>query len=645
MELPSPLLSHVEQKVTLKVPENSPFAEEQFSITVKGKQHPIQVTEGTGTFLFRPEGESTLKIETPAGILEKPISPIPLWFSILPPLLAIFMALLFREVISSLLLGIFLGTAIIGYYTHGWTGIFNGLFAIIDDYILVSLNDPGHLSVILFSMMIGGVVALISRNGGMKGVVDHISGLARSPKSGQLATWGLGIGIFFDDYANTLVVGNTMRPITDRLKISREKLAYLVDSTAAPIAAVAFITTWIGAELGYIQDGLDMINRNDTQIHNSVYSIFMNSLRFSFYPVLTLVFILMLVLKGRDFGPMLKAERNARLSDEITSSESEPPGSQDKEMKALEPVAGIRGSWWNAAIPIAVIIFGTLTGLFYTGKEACLEALPEGTLHSDSFATVWNHLHLLPGSPETPLAKLGTLIGRSDSYSALLWSSLAGIFIAMLLTIGQRIMALSDAVESLLTGFKTMLGTMIILILAWSLAKVTEDLHTADFLTNIMGDNIAPWAIPALTFLLAALIAFSTGSSWGTMAILYPLMLPAAWKISQMNGYAPEEALPIFYNTVSCVLAGSVLGDHCSPISDTTILSSLASSCDHVDHVRTQLPYALTVGGVALLIGTIPGALGAASWITYPLGIAILFGIIMLFGKKTEQQEALEFDE
>ncbi|MEM7040586.1 MAG: Na+/H+ antiporter NhaC family protein, partial [Bacteroidota bacterium] len=174
---------------------------------------------------------------------------------------------------------------------------------------------------------------------------------------------------------------------------------------------------------------------------------------------------------------------------------------------------------------------------------------------------------------------------------------------------------------------------MIILILAWGLAHVTEDLHTADFITQVMGGSVPPFLIPAITFILAAAVSFSTGSSWGTMAILYPLMIPATWVVAQADGLPPAEIMPILYNTVACVLAGSVLGDHCSPISDTTILSSLASSCNHIDHVRTQLPYALTVGTVAILAGTIPGALGVPFWISLPVSLAILYGIVHVFGK------------
>ncbi|HOI31145.1 MAG TPA: hypothetical protein PLC47_00135, partial [Bacteroidales bacterium] len=229
---------------------------------------------------------------------QQDVTPIPLWMSVLPPLIAILMALLLKEVFVALFLGILSGTTIMFYYQGSgfFVAVFKGLLAIIDTYVMQSLLDPGHMAIIIFSMVIGGMVQLITRNGGMLGVVNRLSHLAKDASSGQLVTWLLGIAIFFDDYANTLVVGNTMRPVTDRLRISREKLAYIVDSTAAPVAAIAFVTTWIGAELSYIQDGLNTIG-----LQESAYNVFFNSLAYSYYPILALVFILILVWQKRDF--------------------------------------------------------------------------------------------------------------------------------------------------------------------------------------------------------------------------------------------------------------------------------------------------------------------------------------------------------
>lgn len=589
--------------------------------------------EGTAVVQFFSGEDLAFSGHTISGPAQTGV--VPLWMSIIPPLLAILLALVFKEVIFSLVSGIFIGAAIMGGYADGFIGIFTGFFRIIDTYIINALNDSGHLSVIVFSIIIGGIVALISRNGGMQGIVNRVSKFASTARNGQLATWGLGIAIFFDDYANTLVVGNTMRAITDKLKVSREKLAYIVDSTAAPVSAIAFVTTWIGAELGYISDGLSTINANETQISEGVYSIFLNSLSYSFYPILTLFFIFYIVWRGKDYGPMLKAEKRARSGGIINPEEN---NADLTELKDLEPVEGVKHRARNAIIPVMVIVFGTLVGLLFTGFESLGSSIAEidPSVELNSWGDIWANISVLDSNIEGFTKKLGTLIGASDSYVSLLWSSLSALLVAIVLTMGQRIMNLQESVETAISGFKTMVPAILILILAWALASVTEEMHTAQFLTGVMGDAIPPWLIPVLTFVLAGFVAFSTGSSWSTMALVYPLILPATWAICNSDAYAytNAESMAIFYNVVSAVLAGSVLGDHCSPISDTTILSSLASGCNHIDHVKTQIPYALTVGGVAVLAGTLLSALGLNPLLSMLLGIGLLVGIVELLGKR-----------
>ncbi|MCD4734790.1 MAG: Na+/H+ antiporter NhaC family protein [Bacteroidales bacterium] len=594
------IIQHIPSKVIIEVTD----------IQLEGKFFAVEVNDTAGFFVIEKgiceipvvfSQKQTLKIRSGSFEFQQPVTPIPLWMSILPPLIAIMMALLLREVFSALFLGLLVGSVIICFYQGDgfFMAVFNGIFAMIDTYILESLADTDHLSIIVFSMMIGAMVALISDNGGMRGIVNKLAKHADNVASGQFVTWLLGIAIFFDDYANTLVVGNTMRPVTDRLKISREKLSYIVDSTAAPIAAIAFVTTWIGAELSYIQDGINTIGLNET-----AYNVFLSSLSYSFYPLLAIAFILMLIFTGKDFGPMYKAEKNARYSkkqfDHSNTSDSK-NGDQKKNER-----------WYNAAIPVFVVVFGTVAGLVITGLKTS------------------------PWQKDISLsANLTQVIGHSDSFKALLWSSLAAIIVALFLTISQKILTLRQSMDSLVSGFKTMLTAVLILVLAWSVALVTEYLHTADFFSGLLVSiQISPFLIPALTFLLSALISFSTGSSWGTMAILYPLILPSCWMIAQDSGLDYNASMAVFYNVVSSVLAGSVLGDHCSPISDTTILSSLASSCNHIDHVRTQLPYALIVGAVAVLFGTIPAAYGIPFYLTLPLSIVILFLIVYFKGKK-----------
>jgi Na+/H+ antiporter NhaC len=606
-DFPLIIVADTEIKILLKSDDKNIDLEdlEMLSITVNGKEASI-ISKDSEVYVNHMvrSNEKSLVVNIGEATFHHDINPIPLWMSIIPPLIAILLALMIREVITSLFIGIFSGTLIIGLYGQGLGSILLSFLHVVDVYIVKALYDESHISVIIFSMTIAAVVAVISKNGGMRGIVNRLAPYAHNAKSGQLVIWFMGILIFFDDYANTLVVGNTMRPIADKLRISREKLAYLVDSTAAPVAAIAFITTWIGAELGYIESGIAEIST----ISESPYSIFLHSLPYAFYPILTLIFMLMLILKERDFGSMLKAEKQARKSKEI---ENDPEiESSDGE---FDSKAGVIPRAYNALIPIIVIVFGAVAGMFYTGYSA----------------DVWNN------NEWGLVHKISMTIGEADSFLALLWSSVSGLFIAIVMSVAQRILKLHEAMESAFEGYKTMLPAMFILILAWSLAYITEDMHTAIFLKGLWSSSLSPIFIPAIVFILSALVSFSTGSSWGTMAILYPLLLPASYQIAVESGMGHEEAIIIFYNVVSVILAGSVFGDHCSPISDTTILSSLASSCNHIDHVRTQLPYAITVGLVSILFGSIPAAMGISSWILFPIAIVVLYAIIHFIGKES----------
>ena len=523
-------------------------------------------------------------------------TPMPLWMSILPPLVAIVMALLIKEVISSLFVGILTGTFLMAYYggASPAAALGGGVLRVVDTYIVGSLFDADHVTIIVFTLIIGGMVRIITANGGMQGVVNWLSRRARGPRSGQLMTFLMDFCIFFDDYSNTLVVGNTMRPIADKLKVSREKLAYIVDSTSAPVVAVAFVTTWIGAELSYIQDGIEAIG-----LEAAAYSVFFHSLAYSFYPFLTLGFVLMIIFSGRDFGPMLTAERKARMA---SAMETEISDSVAKPAHIID-----------ALIPLAVLIFGTIIGLIVTGYDA----------------SVWNE-------GETGFfPKLSETIGLANSYLALLWASVLSLLTAIVMTMLRGSMKFGKIMEEMMEGFKAMFNAVLILTMAWAIALVTKDMHTAEFVSQLLVQwSLSPVVVPVLTFLLAALIGFSTGTSWGTMAILYPLILPSSWLLCQDQGLSLDATMPLFYNVVASVLAGSVMGDHCSPISDTTIMSSLASSCNHLQHVRTQMPYALTVGGVAMLLGVLPTALGLPSWVAFLVAFVVLWLVVRLVGKK-----------
>lgn len=531
---------------------------------------------------------------------------IPLWLSILPPLIAILLAFLFRQVIVSLFVGIWAGAFIAGglrldsiYY------FIVSIWDTVSTYILKALNDSDHLSVILFSLLIGGMVAIISKNGGMAGVVQSISKYAKTSRSSQFLTWFAGIVIFFDDYANTLIVGNTMRGLTDKFKVSREKLAYLVDSTAAPMAAIAFVTTWIGVELGYIEDAIQLAGLPE---NHSAYSVFLESLKYSFYPILTLfVFIPFLIYTRRDYGNMLKAEEQAKKLGKVQSIEIAAEASDDLLQGKDTPKR-----WINAVVPVAVMITVTVLGLLITGTENL--------------------------GKEFRFKNLPAIIGESNSFNALLWGSLSGVIAAFFLSVSQRILTVKATMDAFTSGLKMMFEALTILVLAWALAVTISDVQTASFIASALQDSVNPYLMPMLVFLISALIAFATGSSWSTMAIMYPLVIPATWAVCQSQGIEPTIAYEILLNVIAVTLAASVMGDHCSPISDTTILSSLASGCDHREHVRTQLPYALTVGGVSIGCAGLAAILGGG-WtilIVWFSSTLLLVGIIHWLGKKVE---------
>lgn len=523
------------------------------------------------------------------------VGPMPLWMSVLPPLVAIVMALMIKEVLSSLFVGVLSGAFIMALYAgHSPAeALGGGLLRVVDTYIVGSVFDADHVKIIVFTLLIGGMVRIITVNGGMQGIVNWLSRKAKSARSGQLMTFLMDLCVFFDDYSNTLVVGNTMRPLTDKLKISREKLSYIVDSTSAPVVAVAFVTTWIGAELSYIQQGIEAVG-----LQTSAYSVFFHSLAYSFYPFLTLAFVLMLILSGRDFGPMLTAERNARLAQTKVCE------SDLAEQKSAHVV--------DALLPLLVLILGTIVGLVITGYDA----------------TVWN-------SSLGLVSKLSATIGQANSYQSLLWSSILSLLTALVLTMARGGIKFDKLMEETIEGFKTMFNAVVILTMAWSIAMVTKDMHTSEFVSQLLLKwSLSPALVPALTFVLACLIGFSTGTSWGTMAILYPLILPASWLLCQKQGFSVDASMPLFYNVVASVMAGSVMGDHCSPISDTTIMSSMASGCNHLSHVSTQIPYAMTVGSAALLLGVVPTAFGLPSWMAFLIALAVLAAIVRFVGKK-----------
>lgn len=560
-------------------------------IGINGKQDSFQFSNGLASLNYKIEKSSVLTFKFQnEEVVEKSITLVPAWFSILPPLIAIALALLIKEVLVSLFLGILSGLIILNGFS--FSGVFSALLRFADQYLLEAISDSGHLSIIIFSLLIGAMVFVITENGSMRGLVEKIKPFANTRKKTLILTWFLGILIFFDDYANSLIVGNTMRPVTDKYRISREKLAYLVDSTAAPVASIAFITTWIGAQLDYIQKSISQL-----PISESPYKIFLSSLQYSYYPIFTLLFIFILIILGRDFGPMVKAE--------LKSLEN---GNSVEEDKTSDQISNP----WFAILPVFLLVSVAFAGLFYTGYDA----------------SIWH------GS-KSFFMKLSEIIGESDAYVALLWGSLISLLVASILSLFIKGVKITKISSWVIEGFKAMLPALSILILAWVLSIVVNELKTSVFLSGFLTQHISPFVLPSIIFILAATVSFATGSSWGTMAILYPIVLPLTYYAAHDAGFAMHRIMDLFYQVVSIVLAGSVFGDHCSPISDTTILSSLASDCVHIEHVRTQLPYAIVVGLISLLAGYLPSAFNIPSILSFASGIIIMVLIIKFLGVKT----------
>jgi Na+/H+ antiporter NhaC len=523
---------------------------------------------------------------------------IPGWLSVVPPLLAIALALIFRQVLISLFAGVWIG-AIFLYDNN----IFLGLLRTLDNYVIGSLANPDHAAIVLFSMTLGGMVGILAKSGGTQGIVNLLKDRALDYRKGQIASWTMSMLMFFDDYANVLLVGNTMRPFTDRLRISREKLSYLVDASAAPVVSLFFISTWIGFEVGLLDAAIHSLG-----LDRNAYITFLQSTPFRFYSIYSIVFVFFIGWSGRDFGPMLAAERRAREKGEVLRIGSTPL--MDKEMTEMVAAETEHARWYNGLVPILVVIAAVIGGLFYSGFQ-----------------------NLEPGRAAT----LSNILGSANSYHVLMWSAFLGSITAAGMVLVQRILTLQETLDAWLQGLKSMVVAMTILVSAWAIGAITVDLKTADYIIFGTKDILSPHLIPMLTFLIAAFTGFSTGSSWGTMAILYPLVIPLA--LAAGNGLSAGMGETIFLGTIASVLSGSVFGDHCSPISDTTIMSSMSAGCDHIDHVKTQIPYALTVMLVAAVFGYLPTGFGAPFWATIPLGLVAVVVPIYLFGRRSRRPD------
>lgn len=513
------------------------------------------------------------------------------WLSIVPAAVAICAALLTRRVVYSLLTGVVLGAVIAA---GGAPLLALGKLA---GYLWLAATGFGHPWILGFALLLGGLVRVLNRSGGSLGLATQVTRFATTRRRGQLTAWGLGTAFFFDDYANTLLVGSSMGPVSDRLRISRQKLAFIVDATAAPIASLAPISTWIVVELGYIGDELARIG-----VDEDPYLIFLRTIPGRFYPLLMLALGLMVAWTGLDFGPMAAAEARALAgeadpppdaadSPATAAGPAGPPGSGDSPASSDSPDSS--GRPMLAFAPLLIVLAVVVAGIYLTGTSAAQEK----------------------GLP----LSLRNVLANASSSKAMVVASLAGGLSALLLAARAGRFSWGSGLREWGQGGLQMLPVLAVLVLAWSLGSVCYELSTAQFLVGLLGDSFMPGLLPTLVFLVSALVSFGTGTSWGTMGILFPLAVPLADRLAPGDG-------ALLLGTISSILAGSVFGDHCSPISDTTIMSALAAGCDQIAHVQTQLPYALLVAGVSVMCGLLPVGLGLwGASVALPLGCLSLY--------------------
>ncbi|MGM0576071.1 MAG: Na+/H+ antiporter NhaC family protein [Myxococcota bacterium] len=510
------------------------------------------------------------------------------WTSMMPPLVAVLAAVFFRRLLLALGGGVLLGSLL----HHGVD-----MPAGFRDYLWVNVADPFNLYILGFTFTLVGMVNVMSRAGGTHGLVEVIRKVARRPRSTRVATGLMGLAIFFDDYANSVVIGTTMRKLTDRMHISREKLAYIVDSTAAPIAGLTLVSTWIAFEVSLFQEMGDQLG-----LGIGGYQMFLNVLPYRFYCLAALVMVFAGAATRRDFGPMFEAEERAAHTGQLLHPDAEPMGTEV--LDQIQPPEDAPLRWFNAVIPVAVVLVGVVGGMLWSGRGAVAE---EGHAFSLLDGTTWR-----------------LAFGGADSAQVLFWVSVAGSLVAIGLAVGQRILPLREALHAWVLTFRAMWLAVTILILAWAIKSVCESLHTDGFLIAVLGGEMPLTALPLVTFLLAALVAFSTGTSFGTMGILIPVVLPLAHALDATE----QGQLVFFWLTGAAVLDGAIFGDHCSPLSDTTVLSSAASGCDHIEHVRTQVPYAVTGMVLAGSLGYLAVAFGlprAASWGLIPVAAVVVY--------------------
>ncbi|KAG4096049.1 transporter Na+/H+ antiporter family [Neocallimastix lanati (nom. inval.)] len=526
--------------------------------------------------------------------------------SILPPLVAIVLAFITKATVLSLFIGVFIGEFMVNVTNMNIAGSFVNGFLSLGSQVISSMADQWNAGIILQCLLIGGVIHLIAKMGGAKALAEALAKRANTPRKAQIITEILGLLVFFDDYANSLIVGPIMRPVMDKLRVSREKLAFLVDATAAPVAGIAIISTWIGLEVSLIADGFKSIGREDV----TGFDVFLKTIPFRFYNILILIFVAMTALTLIEFGPMKKAEQKARKREDDQPIQSL---SKNKNFEEVKPVEGVKLSIWNAIIPILTLVISALIAFYWSGYT---------TIKGGEDKEL---IDLMKNSPLS-IKGIFEALSNADASVALFQSALFASIVSIIMAAAQKILSIDDAIGEWINGMKTIVITGVILLLAWSLGGVIKELGTADYLVSVLKNAIPKFILPTIIFVLSAIISFATGTSYGTMSILMPLTIPLAWAIKADMDFA--------IICTSGVLTGAIFGDHCSPISDTTILSSMGTSCDHIAHVQTQIYYTLYVAIITIIVCYLPAGFGISWYITLPIAVIVMYIGLRLLGEK-----------
>lgn len=535
-------------------------------------------------------------------------------FGIIPPLLAIILALLTKEVIISLTVGILSGTLILA---HG--NIFTAI-TIFTDKVAAMTGDSWNVRILLFCALLGAFVSMLSKTGATKAFGLWASKYLKTKKSVLIFTWFFGLIIFIDDYFNSLSVGTVMRPAFDEKKISRAKLAYILDSTAAPVCILAPISTWVVTVMSYIRDseGFESLNMSE-------FIFFIKMIPYSVYPLLALAFVVLISLFFKDFGPMKRSEddaANGKLFNEDLYGAC--PGN-------LETISGDSAKWYDMVIAIVVLIL------------VCIVMFPittyMGLVGSDGIETL---------SQAFNSTTITNAFIQTDASKALFYGAVISLIIMYIYYVARKLLNVRSAGNAIMEGIKSMVPALVVLALAWTIGNVIKSspedggLGLASFLSEVVkGGGFPLWILPAIGYLLGCVIAFSTGTSWGTFAILIPIVIPIATGLANANGYTGEQLLNVLLISVGSLVSGAVFGDHCSPISDTTILSSTGSNCPLLEHVSTQLPYASLVA-IASFIGVIVGGITLNPFLALLTGFVIMCIMAILAPKFYEKKMANE---